>query len=53
MDIAEQFLQVAGTLDPDRAQKPGDTDSNDLKTINVYTVCTSGSTSLPCSFTDG
>ena len=37
-DIAEQFLQVARTLDPERAQKPDDTDSNDLETINVYTV---------------
>jgi hypothetical protein len=37
-DLGEQFLQVARTLDPDRAQKPDDTDSNDLETINVYTV---------------
>jgi alcohol oxidase len=36
-DLGEQFLQVARTLDPDRAQKPDDTDSNDLETINVYT----------------
>ncbi|KAI9435619.1 alcohol oxidase-like protein [Lactarius psammicola] len=36
-DIAEQFLRVARTLDPDRAQKPDDTDTNDLETINVYT----------------
>jgi hypothetical protein len=37
-DLGEQFLQVARTLDPDSAQKPDDTDSNDLETINVYTV---------------
>ena len=43
-DLAKQFLQVARTLDPDNAQKPDDTDSNDLKTINVYTVGTSCST---------
>jgi alcohol oxidase len=36
-DLANQFLQTARTLDPDRAQKPDDADSNDLKTINVYT----------------
>ncbi|KAI9453452.1 alcohol oxidase-like protein [Lactarius psammicola] len=36
-DLGEQFLQVARALDPDRAQKPDDTDSNDLETINVYT----------------
>ncbi|KAI9447379.1 alcohol oxidase-like protein [Lactarius indigo] len=35
-DLAEQFLQVARTLDPDRAQRPDDTDLNDLETINVY-----------------
>ncbi|KAH9053397.1 alcohol oxidase-like protein [Lactarius vividus] len=34
-DLAEQFLQVARTLDPDRAQKPDDADLNDLETINV------------------
>ena len=37
-DLAGQFLQVARTLDPDRARKPDDIDPNDLKTINVYTV---------------
>ena len=37
-DLGEQFLQVARKLDPDRAQKPDNTDSNDLETINVYTV---------------
>jgi len=40
-DLGEQFLQVARTLDPERAQKPDDTDMHDLKTINVYTVGTS------------
>ncbi|KAH9053396.1 alcohol oxidase-like protein [Lactarius vividus] len=42
-DLAEQFLQVARKLDPDRAQKPDDADTNDLETINVYTVCVSRS----------
>jgi alcohol oxidase len=37
-DFGEQFLQVARTLDPDRATAPPDTDSNDLSTINVYAV---------------
>jgi hypothetical protein len=37
-DCAEQFLQVGGALDPTRAQAPSDTDTNDLSTINVYTV---------------
>ena len=37
-DLAEQFLQVARTLGPDRAQKPDDADLNDLETINVYAV---------------
>ncbi|KAH9046734.1 alcohol oxidase-like protein [Lactarius hengduanensis] len=36
-DLAQQFLQVARKLDPDRAQKPDDADTNDLETINVYT----------------
>ncbi|KAF8263502.1 alcohol oxidase [Lactarius quietus] len=36
-DLAQQFLQVGRALDPDRAQKPDDADSNDLETINVYT----------------
>ncbi|KAI0301549.1 alcohol oxidase-like protein [Multifurca ochricompacta] len=36
-DIGQQFLQVARELDPDRAQKPDDSDTNDLETINVYT----------------
>ncbi|KAH8989706.1 hypothetical protein EDB92DRAFT_1947153 [Lactarius akahatsu] len=40
-DVAEQFLQGARKLDPDRAQKPDDADTNDLETINVYTVCVS------------
>jgi len=45
-DLAEQFLQVARALDPDRAQKPDDADTNDLETINVYTVSVSRSTVL-------
>ncbi|KAH9046726.1 alcohol oxidase-like protein [Lactarius hengduanensis] len=36
-DIGKQFLQVARALDPVRAQKPDDADTNDLETINVYT----------------
>ncbi|KAI0301548.1 alcohol oxidase-like protein [Multifurca ochricompacta] len=39
-DVGQQFLQVARELDPDRAQKPDDSDTNDLETINVYTVDT-------------
>ena len=38
VDCAEQFLQVARTLDPARARAPTDADTNDLSTINVYTV---------------
>ena len=37
-DLDEQFLQVARDLDPARARAPPDTDTNDLSTINVYTV---------------
>jgi alcohol oxidase len=37
-NIGEQFLQVARTFDPARATAPPDTDTNDLSTINVYTV---------------
>ena len=37
-DLASQFLQTARTLDPNRAQKADDADTNDLETINVYTV---------------
>ena len=37
-DLTNQFLQTGRTLDPDRAQEADDADSNDLKTINVYTV---------------
>ena len=37
-DLAEQFLQVARTFNPDLAQKPDDADTNDLETINVCTV---------------
>jgi alcohol oxidase len=37
-DFGEQFLQVARALDPARARAPSDTDTNDLSTINVYTV---------------
>jgi alcohol oxidase len=37
-DCGEQFLQVARAFDPARAQAPSDADTNDLSTINVYTV---------------
>jgi hypothetical protein len=37
-DFDEQFLQVARALDPARARAPPDTDTNDLSTINAYTV---------------
>jgi len=37
-DFDQQFLQVARALDPTRARAPPDTDTNDLSTINVYTV---------------
>jgi hypothetical protein len=37
-DCNEQFLQVARAFDPARAREPSDTDTNDLSTINVYTV---------------
>jgi alcohol oxidase len=37
-DLGQQFLDVSRTLDPDRALAPPDTDTNDLSTINVYTV---------------
>lgn len=37
-DFDEQFLQVARALDPARARAPPDSDTNDLSTINVYTV---------------
>jgi alcohol oxidase len=38
VDCAEQFLQVARALDPARASLPSNTDTNDLSTINVFTV---------------
>lgn len=37
-ELGEQFLQVARALDPARAREPSDADTNDLSTINVYTV---------------
>jgi len=37
-DSSLQFLQAARVLDPTRAQEPPDADTNDLSTINVYTV---------------
>ena len=38
LDFGHQYLQVVGELDPTRTREPPDTDTNDLKTINVYTV---------------
>jgi len=38
LDFGDQYLQVVGTLDPTRARAPPETDTNDLKTINVYSV---------------
>jgi hypothetical protein len=38
LDAGKQFLRVARALDPARAQAPSDADTNDLSTINVYTV---------------
>ncbi|KAH9971399.1 alcohol oxidase-like protein [Lactifluus volemus] len=37
-DVGRQFLDISRALDPDRALAPPDTDTNDLSTINVYTV---------------
>jgi hypothetical protein len=39
LDFGDQYLQVARALDPARARLPSDADTNDLKTIDVYTVC--------------
>ena len=38
LDFGDQYLQVVGALDPTRARAPPETDTNDLKTINVYSV---------------
>jgi alcohol oxidase len=38
LDFGHQYLQVVGELDPARTREPPDTDTNDLKTINVYAV---------------
>jgi len=38
LDLGDQYLQAAAALDPTRARAPPDTDTNDLKTIDVYTV---------------
>ncbi len=37
-DFDKQFLQVARMLNPVCAWAPPDTNTNDLSTINVYTV---------------
>ncbi|KAI0265986.1 alcohol oxidase-like protein [Gloeopeniophorella convolvens] len=36
IDIGQQFLEVARTLDPSRASAPSDADTNNLDTINVW-----------------
>jgi hypothetical protein len=38
LDLGDQYLQVVGELDPIRARASPETDTNDLKTINVYSV---------------
>ena len=38
LDFGHQYLQVVGGLDPARTREPPETDTNDLKTINLYTV---------------
>jgi alcohol oxidase len=39
LDFEDQYLQVVGALDPARARRASpDADTNDLKTINIYTV---------------
>jgi len=38
LDFGDQYLQVVAALDPVRAHASPETDTNDLKTINVYSV---------------
>jgi len=38
LDFGDQYLQVVAALDPARASASPETDTNDLKTINVYSV---------------
>ena len=38
LGLGDQYLQVAAVLDPTRAREPPEIDTNDLKTIDVYTV---------------
>lgn len=38
LDFGDQYLQVVGALDPARTRASPETDTNDLKTINVYSV---------------
>jgi alcohol oxidase len=49
LDFGDQYLQVARALDPAHSSLPSDTDTNDLKTINVYTVCSITFPLLPIS----
>ena len=38
LGLGDQYLEVAAVLDPTRARAPPETDTNDLKTIDVYAV---------------
>ena len=38
LDFGDQFLQAAAALDPTRTRAQPYTDTNDLSTVNVYTV---------------
>jgi alcohol oxidase len=38
LDFGDQYLQAAAALDPARSRAQPYTDTNDLSTINVYTV---------------
>ena len=49
LKLGDQYLQVAAALDPTRARAPPDTDTNDLKTIDVYTVRCLCYNLAPCS----
>ena len=49
LKLGDQYLQVAAALDPTRARATPDTDTNDLKTIDVYTVRCLCYNPAPCS----
>lgn len=42
LDFGDQYLQAAAALDPARSRTQPYTDTNDLSTIDVYTVGGSG-----------